>query len=62
MRISFTLPDSSAAMLERLAQCINEGSQEAVTPEELCRSFVIDILADDAAQHGRLPRTSYTLQ
>lgn len=55
MQISFTLPDSAAAMLERLAQCISKHSQHAPSVSELARSMIIDLLADDAEQHGEIP-------
>jgi hypothetical protein len=52
MVISFTLPDSAAQMLLRLMLCISENSHVVPSADDIARSLIIDLLADDAAEHG----------
>jgi hypothetical protein len=54
MVISFTLPDTAAAMLNRLVKCIAEVNGAAPEADEIVRSMVIDLLADDAVAHGEI--------
>ena len=52
MRITFTLPDEPAQLLMRLALCIRENSHAAPSVDEIVKSLVIDLLAEDAAEHN----------
>jgi hypothetical protein len=52
MQLTFTIPDSAAELLTRLMLCIRENSHHAPSIHEIARSIVLDVLIDDAQQHG----------
>ena len=53
MVIRFDLPETAAQLLLRLSGCIGAEVGAAPDVNEICKSFVIDILVDDAAEIGR---------
>ena len=62
MRITFDLPDPAATLLLRLAAHIRAHAGTEPSCDAICRSMVVDILVDDAAEHGVIPATGWTMQ
>jgi len=70
MRIQFDLPDPAAALLLRLMghirlhQEVTADKSDSVprTANEICQSMIVDLLVDDAVEHGLLPKDCFNLQ
>ena len=56
MEVKFTLPETAAQLLLRLASCIRQNSEHAPSVDEIARSLIIEILIDDAQSHGVIDR------
>ena len=56
LQISFTLPDSAAQLMLRLANCIREHGEATLSIDEIAKSLIIEILIDDAQAHGVIDR------
>ncbi len=52
MRIQFDLPDGPSQLLQRLASHIREHAGDNPSCDQICQSMIIDILLDDAMEHG----------
>jgi len=55
MRITFRLPDSTAALLKLAAQRNGLATGRKQTPSEIARALVQEVLIDDATAHGLVP-------
>jgi hypothetical protein len=69
MRITFDLPDPAASLLLRLAAHIRTHAKHASgdpgsepSCDAICRSMVVDLLVDDAIEHGVVPDAAVTVQ
>jgi hypothetical protein len=52
MEIRFTLPDTAEQLLLRLATCIRQHTDQQPSVHDIVRSLVMEVLIDDAEQHG----------
>ena len=57
MRISFTLPEGSRRLLVMAARRVSLETGRELTPSEIARALVQEVLIDDAASHGLTPAT-----
>ncbi len=61
MRITFDLPDPAAALLLRLMGHIREHHGGEPIANDICQSMIVDLLVDDAVEHGVVPVTEWSL-
>lgn len=52
MRIQFDLPDGPAQLLLRLVAHIRQHANTEADAAQVCQSMIVDILLDDAIEHG----------
>lgn len=55
MRISFQLPASTAALLHMAAERNGIATGKPLTPSEIAKALVQEVLIDDATMHGLTP-------
>ena len=61
MKITFDLPHPAAELLLRLMGHIRQHTGQEPAAAEICQSMIVDLLLDDAIEHGQVPDVSVTV-